>query len=178
MVAFLLGTSSIVVAQKAMSVGQVVSETFTIEAIDYSTRVVTLKDKEGAFTDVWCGPEVQRFEALRVGDKMTFRYHESLVTAIQLPGAVGTSGSPESVGLTGAPGGRPGGTLARQVTAAVTIESINPKTPAMAVVTDEGRRMSLEVEHAKDLKGYKPGDKVIITYTEALAISVTPAKKK
>lgn len=73
-------------AQKPVSVADVVTATFTIEAIDHATRIVTLKDKDGISEDLLCGPEVKRFDALKVGDKVTFRYHESLVSAIRRPG--------------------------------------------------------------------------------------------
>jgi hypothetical protein len=36
--------------------------------------------------------------------------------------------------------------------------------------------MSFKVENAKNLEGFKVGDQVEITYTQALAINVTPAK--
>src|SRR5262249_50479244 len=73
-------------AQRPVSTGEVVSDTFTIAAIDQGARIVTLQNKDGISSDVYCGPEVQRFNELKVGDKVTFRYYESLVTAISQPG--------------------------------------------------------------------------------------------
>ena len=75
------------------------------------------------------------------------------------------------------PGSRPGGTLSQQLTVAVTLQSIDPKTPSVTVKTDTVRIMSFRVQDAKNLEGYKVGDTVEITYTQALAISVEPAKK-
>jgi hypothetical protein len=51
---------------------------------------------------VLCGPEVQRFDALKVGDRVTFSYYESLVTAIRRPGAAPKA--PESAAVTRTPG--------------------------------------------------------------------------
>ena len=73
-------------ALPSVSVSDVVTESFTIEAINSSTRVVTLKDKDGNLEELFCGPEVQRFDALKVGDKVTFRYHESVVSSLRRPG--------------------------------------------------------------------------------------------
>ena len=70
-----------------MSAAEAITETFTIEAIDSTARMVTLKDKDGNLEDVFCGPEVQRFDALKVGDTVTFRYYESVVSALRRPGA-------------------------------------------------------------------------------------------
>ena len=84
-----------------------ITKTFTIEAIDKTSRVVTLKDPAGMLESVYCGPEVQRFDALKVGDMVTFRYHESLVTALRRPGQAPRA--TESAGVTRTPGANPGG---------------------------------------------------------------------
>ena len=161
-------------AQKPASVAEAVSESFTIEAIDSSRRIVTLKDKDGLFEDVWCGPEVQRFEALKVGDKVTFRYYESLVSAIKPSTAAPKP--PTAAAVTRTPGTAPGGTVSQQMVAVVTIASIDAKTPAVTITNDRGQKMSFRVEDPKNIAGYKVGDKVEITYTQALAVSVTPGK--
>ena len=173
-VAALLFIPSMTLAQKPVSVAESITETFTIEAIDHSSRIVTLKDKDGLLEDVLCGPEVTRFDALKVGDRVTFRYHESLVTALRRPGA---TSKPESAAITRTPGAKPGGTIAQQFTATVTIEAVDAKVPSVTIRTDAGRKMSFKVENAKNLEGYKAGDKVEITYTQALAVSVTSAGK-
>ena len=64
-VSAVLAGGSATAAQKPLSVGDTVTESFTIEAINKSTRVVTLKDKEGNLEELFCGPEVQRFDALK-----------------------------------------------------------------------------------------------------------------
>jgi Cu/Ag efflux protein CusF len=161
-------------AQKPVSIAEVVSATFTIEAIDHNSRVVTLKDKDGLSADVLCGPEVQRFDALKVGDRVTFQYHESLVTAIRQPGAAAKPADAASVTRT--PGTQPGGTIARQMTAVVTLNAVDAKVPSVTITTANGRKMSFKVENAKNLEGYKAGDKVEVTYTQALAVSVVAGK--
>jgi len=163
-----------VAAQKPISVGDTVTESFTIEAINTTTRVVTLKDKEGNLEELFCGPEVQRFDALKVGDKVTFRYHESVVSSLRRPGQAARPA--ETGGITRTPGAKPGGTIAQQTTATVTIQAIDLKAPSVTVKTDRGAQMSFRIENAKNLEGYKVGDTVEITYTQALAVSVEPQK--
>src|ERR671912_1498003 len=70
-----------------VSQANMVTETFTIDAIDYKGRLVTLRDADGASETIYCGPEVKRFDALKAGDKVTFRYQESVVYEITKPGA-------------------------------------------------------------------------------------------
>ena len=80
------GVFSNALAQKPVSQGAVVTETATIVAIDSTNRLITLKDKDGITDTIYAGPEVKRFSELKVGDIVTFRYHESVVYAIQKPG--------------------------------------------------------------------------------------------
>jgi Cu/Ag efflux protein CusF len=161
------GTSA---AQKPVSVAETLTKTATVEAIDKTARVVTLKGQDGFVVDVLCGPEVQRFDALKVGDTVTFSYHESVVSSISRPGD--KPKDPLSTTVTRTAGAKPGGTISQQQTATVTIEEIDPKIPSVSVKTEGGSRMSFKVEDKKNLDGYKVGDKVNIAYTQALAVSV------
>jgi Cu/Ag efflux protein CusF len=162
-------------AQKPVSAAEVITETFTIEAIDSTARLVTLKDKDGNLEDLLAGPEVQRFDALKVGDRVTFRYYESVVSALRRPGDPARPA--ESSGVTRTPGSKPGGTVSAQITATVTIQAIDAKVPSVTVKTEKGRQLSFRVQDAKNLEGYRVGDTVEVTYTQALAVSVEPAKK-
>ena len=169
-----LTVSTMAVAQKPVNQAEAVSATFTVTAIDSAARLVTLTDKDGVTQDIVCGPEVQRFDQLKVGDNVTFRYYEALATAIRRPGSA--PAAPESAGVTRTPGAKPGGTIAQQLTATVTIEAIDPKIPSVTVRAANGNKLSFKVEDKKNIEGYKAGDQVDVTYTQALAISVAPPK--
>ena len=162
-------------AQQAKSQAEVVTETFTIVAIDQTNRMVTLKDKDGYTDSIYAGPEVKRFNELKVGDKVTVRYHESVVYQIQKPGATPVP-SGEQAGIVRGKGPKPGGTISRQITATVTVTAIDMKVPSVTIKTEDGSISSFKVEDKKNLEGVKVGDRVQITYTEALAISVAPGK--
>jgi len=159
-------------AQKPVTQTEAIELTTKIEAIDKTARLVTLKDKDGEVETIYCGPEVKRFDELKVGDTVTFRYYESVAYAIRKPGQ--PSGLPAETGpkVTRSQGARPGGTIAQQETATVTLKAIDPKVPSVTVLTEDGRTVSFKVEDKKNLKDVKVGDKVEITYTEAVMISV------
>jgi Cu/Ag efflux protein CusF len=105
---------------------------------------------------------------LKVGDKVTFTYHESLVTAIAKAGSL----KPSRATAITRDAAAPGGTASHQMTATVTLEAIDPKVPSVTVKTADGHSMAFQIENAKNLEGYKVGDKVDVTYTQALAVSV------
>jgi Cu/Ag efflux protein CusF len=160
-------------AQKPVTQTEATELTTKIEAIDKTARLVTLKDKDGESETIYCGPEVRRFDELKVGDTVTVRYYESVAYAIRKPGQA--SRLPAATGdtkITRGQGARPSGTIARQETATVTIKAIDTKTPSVTVLSEDGRTVSFKVEDKKNLKDVKVGDKVEVTYTEAAMISV------
>ncbi len=170
--AVLLALPLLARAQKPVSQTEAVELTTSIEAIDHTNRMVTLKDKDGDEETIYCGPEVKRFDELKVGDTVTFRYYESMVFAIRKPG------QPSGLPQTGEPklvrgeGPKPGGTVSQQQTATVTVKAIDPKVPSVTVLTDDGRKASFKVEDKKKLEGVKVGDKVEVTYTQAVMVTV------
>jgi Cu/Ag efflux protein CusF len=162
-------------AQKPVHEAVVITETATIVAIDSTNRLVTLKNEAGISETIYAGPEVQRFAELKVGDKVTFKYWESIVYAIQPPGA--KPPEPRTTAIVRRPGTQPGATASEQLTTVVTIKAIDLKVPSVTVTTADGNVMSFKVEEPKNLEGVKAGDKVQITYTRALAVSVESPKK-
>ena len=62
-----------------------------IVAIDHTDRVVTLKNENGE-VEIGVGPEIKRFDELKVGDQITFRYQESLLVQIKKSAAATSAG--------------------------------------------------------------------------------------
>jgi len=170
--AVLTATATVALAQKPVTQTEGVELTAKIEAIDHSRRLVTLKDKEGAMETIYAGPEVKRFDELKVGDTVTFRYYESVAYVIRKPGQPGSAPASGKETVTRSTGAKPGATIAKQETATVTVKAIDAKVPAITVVTEDGRTNSFKVEDKKNLTGVSVGDKVEITFTTAVMISV------
>ncbi|MGH9323186.1 MAG: hypothetical protein ACRD21_02505 [Vicinamibacteria bacterium] len=158
-------------AHRAVSQSEVVEMTAEIVAIDKDARLITLEDEDGESETIFAGPEVKRFDELRVGDKVTFRYYESVVSSIRKPGdsPPAPAGDPTLVRGTGS---KPAATLSQQLAATVTVTEIDAKVPSVTVKTEDGRTMSFKVEDKKNLEGVKVGDTVDITYTAAVMITV------
>lgn len=160
-----------VLAQKTVTQGDIVETTAEIVAIDKDARLITFEDEDGESETVFAGPEVKRFDELKVGDKVTFRYYESIVSSVRKPGAPAPAptGDPTLVRGTGA---KPSATLSQQMSATVTLTEIDDKVPSVTVKTENGRTMSFKIADKKNLQGVKVGDKVDITYTVAVIITV------
>jgi len=172
----LLGLASAPISAQTVQQAGNISKTATIVAIDHTSRTVTLKDAQGHLEDFHAGEEIKRFDELKVGDSVTFAYHAAIVYQIVKPGATATP-VPGGVQTVRGQGAKPSGAVAQQRQASVTIESIDPAIPSVTVRTADGHSMSAKVEDKKNIEGLKAGDKVTLTFTEALMITVDAAKK-
>ena len=159
-------------AQKPVTKTESVEASATIEAIDHTTRLVTLKGKDGDVQTIYAGPEVKRFDELKVGDTVSFRYYESMAYTIRKPGQAAAAPVSEDPKIVRSTGPKPGGTVSQQLTATVTIKAIDAKVPSVTVLTEDARTLTMKVEDKKNLEGLKAGDKVDVTYTQAFIVSV------
>ena len=119
---------------------------------------------------------MERFSEIKVGDTITARYYDNIVIRLKPAGepAVDTT----SDALTKSTGANPAATTAVQRTITAAIVAIDPSVPS---VTFKGEKVnwsySSRVADKAALAKVKVGDRVDITWTEALTVSVTPAKK-
>jgi Cu/Ag efflux protein CusF len=162
-------------AQPPASVSKtaIVTETATIVAIDSTNRLVALKGADGAVETIAVAPEMQRFAELKVGDVVTFKYHESVVFAIQKPG---DKAPVDKASVERGTGAKPSGKVSQTLTTVVTVMAIDAAVPSITIKNDKGETMHFKVEDKANLTGVKVGDKVQVTYTQALAVSVEEAK--
>jgi hypothetical protein len=153
--------------------------TATIEAIERSTRTVTLKGSDGIYETFQAPPEIRRFDELKVGDTITVRYYENMVIRLKRPGEAPVR--VDNTSVVPSRGARPGATAARQRTVTVTITALDAKASSATVKGPGGYVYSRRVEDKKVFAQLKVGDQVDMTWTEALLIGVEPAaaaKKK
>lgn len=161
-------------AQQPITKANVVTATATIQAIDSTTRHVTLRNEKGEEDTFSVGPAVTRFNEFKVGDKVKMTYYESLVFQVRKPGEKSNAQSDEAA-LSRAKSALPGGTIASQQKRTVTVKAIDMAIPSITVTTDDGRTITRKIEEKKNLNGVAVGDKIDITYTEALLTSVERA---
>ena len=163
-----------VLAQVKTITPQQRTETGTIEAIEASTRTVTLKKADGTYVTTVAGADIKRFAELKIGDKVTARFYENVIVRLKAPGepdvnAGGKATTPTDTVL-------PGGTRAKQRTITATITAIDPKLPSITFSGPNGWKYSSRVEDKAALAKVKVGDRLDITWTMAVLISVEAPK--
>jgi hypothetical protein len=151
--------------------------TATVTAIDLDKRIVTLKGPKGEVRDIKVGKEAVNLPQLKVGDLVTVKYYESLAVEVMKPGTASAAGEKTAL-IRNKPGELPGGMAAQQSTVTATVMAIDKKKSTLTLKGPDGKTVIAKAEDPKNLDKVKVGDELLITYTEALAISVEKAKKK
>ena len=159
---------------QSVSKANVLKMNATITAIDAGNRMLTLRDEKGNEDTFSVSKDVQRFDELKVGQKVGLTYYESVVFQVLKPGEKG-SGTSFDAAVNRGTGALPAGTIATQEKMTVTVKAIDPAVPSVTVATDDGRVVTRKIENKKNLENLKPGDKIDITFTRALVTAVTPA---
>jgi len=150
------------------------TETGVVEAIEAASRSVTLKKPDGTYVTVVAGPDIARFNEVKVGDKVNARYYENVVVRVKQPGESDVDSGGKST--TGSADVMAGGTKARQRTITAAITAIDMNTPTITFTGPNGWKHTSRVEDKAALAKVKVGDKVDIVWTEALVVSLEPGK--
>jgi len=148
-------------AQQPVTKTNVMKMTATITGIEPASRTVMLRDEQGNEDTFNVSPEIQRFDELKVGQKLNLTYYESMVFQLVKAGEKGTGTSFDAAVNRGT-GPLPGGTIATQEKMTVTVKAVDPAVPSVTVATDEGRVVTRKIENKKNLENVKPGDKVVV----------------
>jgi len=161
-------------AQSKTIMGEQKTLTATVEAIEKKSREVTVKKDDGKYEVFYVPTSVKRFDTLKIGDKVNAKYYENMVVALKAPGSKDVDKA--SAAVTKADSGA-AGTAAHQQTITATITAIDMNTPSVTFSGPRGWTYSTRVKDKDLLSKVKVGDKVDITWTEAMVLSLDEGKK-
>ena len=159
-----------------VGVAQTIEVSATIAAIDKATRGITLKGPKGDEVKVVAGPEVKNFDQLKVGDVVKLKYLESLALELKKGGGLKVEKTEAVGGARAKPGETPGGVVGRQVTVVGDVIKLDAATQTITVKGPE-RTVELKARDPEQFKLIAVGDQIQATFTEAMAVAVTPAAK-
>ena len=148
-----------------------------VVAIDKKTRTISLKGPKGKVVDIVAGDDVKNFDQIKVGDFLFVRYLQSLALELQKAKTNATGISETGTVVKADPGQRPAVGGAREVSAIAKVTAVDPKAKTISLTGPRGNTVTLDVQNPDQFKVVKMGDEVLVTYTEAVAISVEPGKK-
>jgi hypothetical protein len=152
----------------------------SVENIDYTNREVTLKGPLGNEVTFTVDQRVKRFDEIKVGDFVHADYYISIAAEVRKPTAEEEA---HPIMLLDAAGKAPPGTSPaagglRRFKVVTTIEGLDRPTQRITVKGPRGHYFTTRVEDPSVLTQVRLGDNVVVTYTEALAVSLQKAEKK
>jgi Cu/Ag efflux protein CusF len=159
------------------SAGVIVAETnivkATVQDIDSATRKVTLKDSEGNLHTMKASDEVRNFGQIKKGDEVVAGYYQSVAISVQKPGETPEAPAAAQALIRSPKGEKPGGLAVQTAQKTATVEDIDYTTREVKLKGSDGNTMKIKVgDKVKRLEEVKKGDRIVATYTEALAVSV------
>jgi hypothetical protein len=171
-------TSDVVVASQpgAAGMAQTIDFSAAITAIDKKSRTITLKGPQGNEAKVVAGPEVKNFDQLKVGDTVRAKYVESIVLELKKGGGLPVVKTEQSSAASAKPGQKPAAIGGRQVKVVGNVTKVDAATQKVTVKGPQ-RTVDLNVRDPEQFKLIAVGDQIEATYTEAVAVAVTPAAK-
>ena len=155
-----------------------VEETATVEAVDQATRMVTLKGPKGNSVTFKAGDQVRNLAQVKVGDEVKFAYYESIAVRVLKTGEAFPTASESTAVARAQKGEKPAGVVGKEVTANVTITAIDKKAKTATLKGEGGKSVTVTPLRPEKLDEVKVGDRLVLTYTEAVAVSVEKAEKK
>lgn len=148
--------------------------TATVVDIDLEKRIVTLKNEEGDVRDFKIGEEAINLPQVKVGDMVTIKFLESVAVEVVKSGTATASGENITI-FRAKPGEMPGGMVTRQTAIMASVKAIDTEAGTISLMGPAGKTVKVKVEDPANLEKVKVGDELLITFTEARAISVEHA---
>ncbi len=163
--------------QQPASTGVLITETAVVESVDQSTRQVRLRDVDtGEIFQVVAGPEVRNLPQLRAGDVVEFDFFEATTLAMADPADTGEELSTLAV-ATAPDGAAPGGMVVASRSMVVQVVSYDRNSALATFITPDGQthRATVPPSLRSFAESRRPGQRVALTLTDAMAITIRDA---
>jgi len=155
--------------------------TATVTAIDMENRLVTITGPEGNSVVIQVTDQVKNLPQARVGDHVDIKYYSSAyVDIVKTKGDVELAAEAGAAKITAPAGQKPAGAIGVEVTRRAEVVFVDPYQKFISFRSPDRGLRKISLKESPDLQHYlqelKKGDIVEVTYTEAMAISLEPAK--
>ena len=146
----------------------------TVTKINNETREITLKGPDGELVTLTASDAVERFDEIEVGNRISFKHYAYIKAEFRKP----TEEELAEPLMLLAQGGKapegmdPAAVVGAVVKALVTVEILNRPNMFATVKGPRGNYLTIEMEDEALMQKLHIGQLVILTYAEAMAISL------
>jgi hypothetical protein len=145
-----------------------------ITDIDRESREVTLEGGLGNSITLAVGPEVKRFDEFKVGDLVVATYVSSISGELRAPTEAELAEPIVELDAAAVADAdmEPGAAVGRSIRAVCTIEGMNRITRTVMLKDPDGDFHIIDDVDPAKMAGVSLGDTIIVTYTEAFALTL------
>lgn len=170
--AALAGTEEAKMDKPSFGASQSMTVSAVVEAINHETRVVTVRKPDGEAITFTASEEARNLDQVSVGDVLIAQYTET----VSIDVVAGDGLEPEVAGaaaMARTEKGEMPGVAAMDATVVIsTVEEINVEANTFKLKGPDGVVTEYTARNPENLKRSEVGDLVVITVTEAIAITV------
>lgn len=161
-----------VMDKPSFSASQSMTVSAVVTAIDHETRVVTVRKPDGEELTFTASEEVRNLPQVQVGDVLVAEYVESVSIEVMADDGLGTDAA-EAVAMGRAEeGAMPGFAAMDSQIVIAKVEEINLELNTFKLKGPDGVVEEFVARNPDNLRRAEVGDLVVITTTEAVAITV------
>ena len=166
------GETAPVTDKPSLYSSQTVIVTAAVEAINHETREVTLRGPEGETSSFVASEDARNLDQVSVGDIVMAEYEQSLsIEVFANDGSVPGAGQLAAAGRS-EKGEMPAMAAIDSTVITATVEEINLEANTFKLKGPSGEVNEYVARNPENLKKAAVGDLVVITYTQAIALSV------
>jgi hypothetical protein len=154
-----------------------VSVTARVRSVNQATRVLTLEDSSGRSVDVIAGPRIQRLQEVRVGDSVKVEYTATLVAELRPPTPEESANPIAVVAVTerSPKGTTPAGSRGVATRVVATVVTVDVPNMRVTLSGPMGDTTTVRARNPENIRKLSPGDTIVITFSEATALSLIKA---
>lgn len=143
----------------------------TVQAIDYTTRKLTLKWSDGVVTTYKVGEQAVNFNQIKPGDAVKAAVAESVAVYVG-PAAMAPAAGEASMVALSAKGEKPGIVVADTEMVIARLTAINTSARTITLQGPSGNSRTVRVSPGADMSRLRVGDDIAARVSEAVAIWV------
>lgn len=162
-----------------LSMEDTVEVSAAVASVDAVARTMTIRADAGEEFALDVGPEVRNLPQVQAGDRVVVRYREAIGATMRRDGDP-TAPAIDVSADRAASGARPGASATATATVPVRIIAVDSATNVVTFYDPDRLVRKLQVRRPEAqawIRQLKPGDEVVVTYTESVAVAVEPVKK-
>lgn len=143
-----------------------------VKDVNHEARKVTLEGPDGNEVTIDVEDDVKNLAQVKVGDVVLVEYVEAVSIKVFDGDQIESGLTALSVEGSAELGEKPAGVAVDEIILVVAVKAIDKETQMVTLEGANGKTKTVKARNPENLEKVSVGDKIMITYTEAIGISV------